>query len=298
MLTAVKALLTELIDYAGLFPPARLDLATAIARYRQHEQGPYRWLLGRFVLPLSQLEQLQAVLAEHQPAAPLPLSLILDGEIDRAIAGLSALKDPSSSSGDRPISITALELPPAALAASPQLLPYLPQNTEIFAEVPCSGDAATYLPALRQSQLKAKVRTGGLTPAAFPSPAQLSQFIAACAQAQTPFKATAGLHHPLPARRALTAAPDSPTAAMQGFLNVAIAAALLYCQKITPAEAQHLLRATALASWRFAANQISWGDRPLSLTEIQVARRQFFRSFGSCSLQEPIADLKALGLLG
>ena len=70
----------------------------------------------------------------------------------------------------------------------------------------------------------AKVRTGGLTPEAIPSSAQLADFLTAAAARKLPFKATAGLHHPVRSMRALTYAPDSPRAVMHGFLNVFTAA--------------------------------------------------------------------------
>ena len=70
------------------------------------------------------------------------------------------------------------------------------------------------------------MRTGGLVPEAIPSPGRLARFLAACAAAGVPFKATAGLHHPLRAEHPLTYAADAPRATMHGFLNVFAAAAL------------------------------------------------------------------------
>ena len=40
--TALQALLESLIDYAGLFPPAGLDMATAVANYAGYKDGPLR----------------------------------------------------------------------------------------------------------------------------------------------------------------------------------------------------------------------------------------------------------------
>jgi hypothetical protein len=44
-------LLTGLIDYAGLFPPAKLSLDQAIRNYAAYRQCPERWMLGKFVIP-------------------------------------------------------------------------------------------------------------------------------------------------------------------------------------------------------------------------------------------------------
>ena len=40
-----------------------------------------------------------------------------------------------------------------------------------------------------------------------------------------------------------------------------------------------------------------WRDRDASADEIALVRRELFVSFGSCSAQEPIEGLVALGLL-
>ena len=67
----------------------------------------------------------------------------------------------------------------------------------------------------------------GITKDAFPKTSELIRFLRGCVQAGLPFKATAGLHHPLRAEYRLTYAPDSPTGVMFGFLNLFLATAFL-----------------------------------------------------------------------
>src|SRR5688500_1293567 len=50
---SLRALLDGLIDYAGLFPPATLDMQAAVARYARYRAGERAWMLGRFVVPSS-----------------------------------------------------------------------------------------------------------------------------------------------------------------------------------------------------------------------------------------------------
>ena len=59
----VCVLLAKLIDYAGLFPPAALDMATALRNYAAYREGEYGWMLGRFVVP-------RARAAEVDPSWP------------------------------------------------------------------------------------------------------------------------------------------------------------------------------------------------------------------------------------
>jgi hypothetical protein len=81
--------------------------------------------------------------------------------------------------------------------------------------------------ALDEWGATAKIRMGGLTPDAFPPSAGVIRFIRRCIESKVPFKATAGLHHPLRADYRLTYAADSPSGKMFGFLNVFLAAAFM-----------------------------------------------------------------------
>ncbi|HET8796166.1 MAG TPA: hypothetical protein VFO89_00655, partial [Thermoanaerobaculia bacterium] len=83
------------------------------------------------------------------------------------------------------------------------------------------------LDAIARHGLRAKIRTGGVTADAFPSPQTIARFLRACRERGVAFKATAGLHHPLRCVRPLTYEPDAPTGTMHGFLNVFLAAAML-----------------------------------------------------------------------
>ena len=55
---ALQSFMDSLIDYAGLFPPARLDLDTAVANYARYRSGADAWMLGRFIISARQLAEL------------------------------------------------------------------------------------------------------------------------------------------------------------------------------------------------------------------------------------------------
>jgi hypothetical protein len=286
---SVKALLSSIVDYAGLFPPAKLGMGEAMANYARYQTTPYSWMLGRFVVPASRLNELEELL----PTFPLKhwsLSVILSGDVELEIDWVRSLNN-------NQIAIAALEFPPLPPAEIEKVFPRLPVAVESFFEIPLQGDIDAYLAAVRHAGASAKLRTGGITAEAFPSTAQLCQFIVACAKAQVPFKATAGLHHPLPGNYRLTYEPDSPSTVMHGFLNVAILAALVYWQKVTLEEALEVIEESSIKGFQVKADGIAWSTRNLNLAEIEEVRQRFFRSFGSCSFQEPIDDLKELKLL-
>src|SRR4051812_6844702 len=54
---SLRKLMNEAIDYAGLFPPSQMSMQEAVVNYSLNAAGPYRWMLGRFVLPVARLEE-------------------------------------------------------------------------------------------------------------------------------------------------------------------------------------------------------------------------------------------------
>ncbi|HEY9812069.1 MAG TPA: hypothetical protein V6D31_00820, partial [Candidatus Sericytochromatia bacterium] len=244
MLASLKVLLDSVVDYAGLFPPAKLTMAEAIANYAQHMSDHYNWMLGRFVLPASRLPELDEILAKlalnDEKTQHWSLSLILsqDWQLELEQAKLRQHRGR--------IAIASLEFPPLPPTEIEKIIPHLPNSVEAFCEIPFNADLQAYLTILRNSPIVAKIRTGGITPGAFPSTNQLSQYIFAFADAKLPFKATAGLHHLLPGKYRLTYEPDSQLATMHGFLNVTLLAAFIYTQKITQQQALNLLQETSI----------------------------------------------------
>jgi len=139
----------------------------------------------------------------------------------------------------------------------------------------------------------AKIRTGGLKPEAIPSPKNVAAFISACAERRLPFKATAGLHHPIRAEYALTYEADAQRAVMHGFLNVLMAAAFAW-QGEKNIEA--IVAETDASAFTFQ-DGAKWRDLALTVEQIKDARANFMQSIGSCSFDEPVNELQALGLL-
>jgi hypothetical protein len=295
MLTSIKTLFSSIVDYAGLFPSAILTMEEAIANYVRYQNTCDHWMLGNFVLPVSRLHEFEQLLLklpiEGSETKHWRLSVIISQEVGSAIAKIQALND------NPKIAIASLEFPPLSLREIDKVFPYLPADIEAFFEIPYNGDFKSYLTVLQRPGISAKIRTGGLSAEAFPTISQLYQFIFACAEAQVGFKATAGLHHPLPGKYPLTYEPDSSNAMMHGFLNVGVLAVLVYWQKINAQEALVVLQESTLESFQISADTIVWKDRRLDIWELQKARQSFFHCFGSCSFQEPIESLKNLKLL-
>ena len=87
---------------------------------------------------------------------------------------------------------------------------------------------------------------------------------------------------------------------MQGFLNVAIAAAIAYHIPITPKELETILEQDSLKAFHFDVHDLDvrsprQSGEPfykLSLTNLVESRTHFFRGFGSCSFELPVTELQ------
>jgi hypothetical protein len=172
----------------------------------------------------------------------------------------------------------------------------VPRTLQVYIEIPIDRDPYPLLTTLARLGGRAKVRTGGITEDAFPATADLVRFLRRCAQAGVAFKATAGLHHPLRAEYPLTYAAESPAAAMFGFLNLFLAAALLK-DGISDSEATRILEERSPEAIELDVRGIRWNDHRLDLDALRRARNDGLTSFGSCSFTEPLSDLAALHLL-
>jgi hypothetical protein len=175
--------------------------------------------------------------------------------------------------------------PRAAVIESKQIVRV---GRPVYCEVPV-GD----LDEVKRAGCFAKLRTGGVKPELIPAVADVAAYILACAERRLPFKATAGLHHPVRAPHPLTYETDAPRAVMHGFLNVFLAAAFAWHGEW---DIEPILAETDLAAFRFDGGA-HWRGRSLDAAQVREARLRFAHSFGSCSFAEPVRDLEALGLL-
>ena len=189
------------------------------------------------------------------PVEGLPLSVVLPGPEDAGlvsgVAGVEAVEMPLD--GPRPRSSDLVD-------AHRELRPL---GVEAYFELVLDESWRDSVPAAIGAVAavggRVKVRCGG---ASIPSVEQLALVIACCREAGVPFKATAGLHHPV--RRGEE----------HGFLN--------------------LLAATTAPRGRLEA---VLGEEDPAALDYADADRALFTSFGSCSWREPVDDLRALGVL-
>jgi hypothetical protein len=118
-----------------------------------------------------------------------------------------------------------------------------------------------------------------------------------CLAGNVPFKATAGLHHPIRCYRPLTYAQGGPSGTMHGFLNLFLMTGFAR-ESFKPDTLEELMEEEFGEVFQFDENGLTWrGENFLSNWQLERLRRLGIQSFGSCSFEEPVEDLKALGLL-
>jgi len=284
----------RLVDYAGLFPPATLSMEEAVRRYASHLSSQDAWMLGRFVVPVERLADFAKVAAPYAANAGDTWHLSALIGTHAADAGP---KIRTFNAGHRGrFVVDVVECRAVARGSVAASIGALPGELRIFVELPLLDDPRDMLIEIRDSGAWAKMRTGGVTADAIPSAREVGRFIARAAELLVPFKATAGLHHPVCGDHPLTYEDGAPHARMFGFLNI-FAAAVFAQNRVHERAIVELVDESDVAAFRFGENELSWRGRSVTAKQIASARSSLGMSFGSCSFQEPAHGLRALGLL-
>lgn len=287
----LRKLLRGLIDYAGLFPPAALPMDQAAANYATERGGPDAWALARLIVPAARLNELVATkaIATDSAGGPWSISALLGTDL---LAGLEQIAAFNAEQAGR-ARVDAVELHAATVGPLLAAELRLPPGLIAYVELPAENDPGPVLARLSALGMRAKIRCGGVTPAIFPAPAALARFLGACVRTGLPFKATAGLHHPISGDYRLTYAPDSPCAPMYGFLNLLLATAALRAGADEALAIDLLLeRDPAALSW--GQDGVAWRDLRFSAPDLVRTRAESLIAIGSCSFREPVEETASL----
>lgn len=295
MKDSLRVLMTGLIDYAGMFPPAKLPLAEAVMNYLSYRKSSDSWMLGRFVLPAERLKEVV-----H---AELPVSVLGRGGparsfVDGLNADLRLVEEAREASGGRLlVEMLETKIPQEFITSPEAIRPFLSgvcemyerAGVKLFVEVPVGDERI--LEALAAigtgpDTPGVKIRTGGLEASAFPSAEDVAATLWGCSADGLEFKATAGLHHALPRYDV------GIKVQMHGYLNLFAAGILIHAGTITPRETLELLEEQSIENFSFDALGLSWRGRSATLEQVRDARSTFVRSFGSCSFDEPREEVQ------
>ena len=259
----------RILDYAGMFPPAKLPLADALRNFEEYQHHKHADYLSRFVIPVGQVPDLPS---SKRP--PLTV-LVKPAEIKPSLRELEA--DSLEVTWDEvPLTLLEDSFPGKIFIELDWRKPYERQMAAISKHTPRFG---------------VKLRTGGVTPESIPPSKAIAEFLLAAAQHKLPLKATAGLHGPVP--------NDNPEigARMHGFLNFFCGGFLAYSGRGDREALTNVLEDFSYEDFSFGEHSMRCGNFQFSKQEIEELRRRWLLSFGSCSFLEPIEHLKEHGLI-
>jgi hypothetical protein len=267
-------------------------METAVRNYATYRRSPHAWMLGRFVVPASRLDEMTTAmraLGDEPGGHHWRLSALVGDDVEADARTIAAFRSDVAV-------VDAVEVKAASAEAIRRIAPVFPGAIKVYVEIPVADDPRGLIGAIGEARLRAKIRTGGVVAEALPPIDHVARFLRSCYAAGVAFKATAGLHHPVRAERALTYEKNAPRGVMHGFLNVFLAAAFHY-NGLTSRDADALLRAESLREVEFGDDHVAWREYRLSREELTTIRRRFAISFGSCSFREPVEDLIEMKLL-
>ena len=268
-ITAARILLTDAIDYAGLFPPTSLSFEQALANYAEYANSLYAWALGRFVLPAEHLPQFEAAASAYG----IPWRLAVLGPTDFQHRFIQSVEQKAS-------------LPEDMRAPEHK-------TRQVYFEIPIDTDPTQLIGRAGEIGARAKIRLSRGTEDGIASVADVARFIDIAARSSVPFKVTAGLHHAMRGEHPLG---SGSTATMHGYLNIFLAAA--YAREgHPPQDLMQILDERSPDAFEFEEHSVTWRGNRLTTEHLALARQRFITCFGSCSFSEPVEEACKLRLI-
>ncbi|MGW1737669.1 hypothetical protein ACWCPQ_02545 [Nocardia sp. NPDC001965] len=273
----IPALLRGLCDDAALFPPGNAPLPEALAAHARYRNSDFAALVGPLIFPIPRLAELAA-------AEPGPLTVVCTAptgpqSVARALDTVAAIDG---------LTVTGLEIAVPEQLSAPEFFAATEAfaartaGLEVYVEVPRDDRRPEFLARLAGSRYAAKFRTGGTVAEAYPDERELAGALRSAVAAGIPFKATAGLHH------AIRNTDPATGFEQHGFLNLLLATHLALAGADTGALEAVLANRNGAA---VAAELAALGEAE------EKAVRAAFRSFGTCSIADPLTESVDLNLL-
>jgi hypothetical protein len=307
----------KLIDYAGLFPPANLELLQAFHNFIFYSQSENKWMLNKFIIPAKRLDELSKILNEMTIEGVVPLSVLGSGgdttnafksNLANDLSSMRSFLDKHKSLISIDVFETKLpgeltgsdkgdELPELMQEVSKGLEEALCKSIPVFFEVNLKENHEEVIIRTVESigavnaDCGFKLRTGGTEASAFPATQVIAFAIMTCTEFGVPMKCTAGLHHPL------RHYDESVSGYMHGFFNVFGAGLMSYTNNFDEEGLLEILNDEDPFEFAFDEEGLLYNDTRVTNEEIIEARKNLMISYGSCSFDDPVNDLKTMELL-
>ncbi|MFS0646380.1 hypothetical protein [Siminovitchia sp. 179-K 8D1 HS] len=299
---SAEMLLRNLIDYAGLFPPACLSLNEAVQNYAAYLRGSDGWMLGSYIHPASSIQELKPYVGAFSDRELSISALGRKSESYRECLKLLEEDLDTVASFEKEhrerVRITAFELP---------LPPSIPEEHDIeqlsvltsdydmtlYCEITFAFGEDWYEQMLKALDCFAnynktapypigmKLRTGGVKAEMIPAPGQLAAFIAACRDRKLPLKFTAGLHHPVRMYR------EEVNAKMHGYVNVFTGCLFAHKYQLGEESIKEILNEDDPSRFSLAGDKLAWGAWKLQQKKFKNCVNHFYIHMAPAVLMSP-----------
>lgn len=328
MTKSIQVFMKKLIDYAGLFPPAELNMLDAVSEYFEFINGTDSWMMSHFICPATRLTEFESVFLKlTEIKKPWNISIIVGSastiqeylkDYRRDVLKINEFREKLK--GKVIVDFIETRMPAEVLQNMSQdtINFFLNSIIEIqkegqlnlnklFFEPVWDDNWQSNIPKLIEflSNIQStgmiennlvrnigfKLRCGGVDASAFPTPEKVSKVIFECNRGNLSFKATAGLHHPIRHYN-----PGVETT-MHGFFNVFGALLLAGKHRLNVDQIKLIIADEDSKHFLWDDHFFRWGDWQINIAEMEELRTGKAISYGSCSFDEPREDLKKLQLL-
>lgn len=311
----------NLFDYAGLFPPAGLKLSEAFKNYIEYKNGNYKWMLSNFICPVKLLPELENLIEEkYSNESEISLSVLgrgghdaddfkinFEGDLDlwkcfdakfanKIKTDFFETRFPDDLISGRDINKISGLIDFMTSKFNSELSHPVYLFLECFTGPDWKKNIKSFINSIElhnenSANTGFKLRTGGVEAYAFPPVDFIALSIRECLDRKVPMKFTAGLHHPF------RHYDNNIKTMMHGFVNVFAAGIIAARHNISNKGIKEILNDENPGNFIFDDNGFSWKDWKVDIKDIKFARENLVTSYGTCSIDEPIHDLKSINLL-
>jgi hypothetical protein len=279
--------LENIIDYAGIFPPAALPNEQAYTNYLELLGSKDSWIVGSLAWSATELPNLMKMVGNDE----VEIAVIGRGSSDWSSWQEARAQDAETMNQfieacpNAEISTYESRLTPTSeIETAIKALKKMSDATMIAIELPWGEPLEDALAAIAEAEWPiVKFRTGGTQMEAYPSSEELASAIHQCVDLDLRFKLTAGLHEPL------AHVEKTNGAWAHGFLNVVTAVSMAFHEDATIRELTEILNDGDSDNWKLS-DTLTWRHHTINKDQLEDVR-SFFGSFGSCSVSEPLAGL-------
>jgi hypothetical protein len=286
---AIKTILNGLIDYAGLFPPDNLEMSAAVSNFISYRNDANAWMLGRFLLPISRIDDFENVSSRLLPgenSLPISLSVTADSDLLGGLKRVAEFNNSIFAAGNNVV-IDSIEFSVLTGSEILNINNLLPSHLVAYFDVPPGSRGEELVDAVALAGGRVKLRIGETKPEILNASSDILRYFDSCSRLNVPI--TIRMEYLFPRKVA-----DSSGKSF--FLNLFLAAAFVR-SGMDIAEASQILDEDSSGAFFIDEQGITWRGFRLDLDQIKSVRDNFLISFGVGSFTGFVSDLESLHLL-